>query len=265
MTVTLTTPDLTTVAPLLSLDQAKAGDIGTDVAAYVASVRARVQIGEDMRSISLYDAALGFHAVVVKGQNMTQGDYADALYGKVDSKGEVVKGSGKSMGTLLKRLARASVILGYDTSSPVWRYLVQKGTSSVAGKAIDLPAGKARKALASQAAEYHASGKVAGPGRTPQIASENTPTGTEPDADKGEDTTRITVTPEQQMATALDALDAAFKALPHSEREAFSKAEDRVNAILSRELTARAEKVTGSRGGRTTATPATVASRKATA
>lgn len=240
-TVTPTsTPEVLTVQPLLTVAQAKAGDLaGQEVAAFVSQVRDRVQIAASMREVSLVDAALGFHAVVVKGKNMTQGDYADALYGKTGKSGDITKGSGKSMGTLLKRLADAAVRLGFEPGTPEWSYLVQKGGNAVVGQALVQPAAKARKAITAQAKAYAVAGDAAQltAGRTPRPNDGAEATAAADSAESATGSTESAPTVPLNVGNILDALDRFAK---DADREGWAAIENRMQAIITREVTVRA-------------------------
>lgn len=233
------TPEVLTVQPLLTVAQAKAGDLaGQEVTAFVSQVRDRVQIAASMREVSLVDAALGFHAVVVKGQNMTQGDYADALYGKVGKDG-ITKGSGKSMGTLLKRLADSAIRLGFEPGTPEWSYLVQKGGNAVVGQALSLPTAKARKAITSQAKAYAVAGDAAQltAGRTPRPNDGAQASEAADSAESATGSTESAPTVPLNIGNVLDALDGMAKS---ADREGWAAIENRLQAIITREVTVRA-------------------------
>jgi hypothetical protein len=226
-----------TPAALITLADARKGKV-SDVNAFVGKVREELQNADKVKGQALYDAALGFHAIVTTGENMTQGDYADALYGKVKG-GETVKGSGRAMGTMLKRLSIAAVVLGVKRESREWRYLVQRGTNAETGFLGKMPTGtKAERdavlaALKSNAAQWEEHGKVTQGARTPQ-PNDGTDSGEGEGSGEGSDTPQSSDT--LSVDDVLKMLDAALKREEWT-RETWQPVEDRLTALITREVT----------------------------
>lgn len=189
----------------------------------------------------MWNAALLTHSVVTSGHvgsgkdaTMTQGDYVAAL------------GFSAAYGTALKRLGRAAVVHGVKRGTPLWGFLCSKAGDAKVGKAIALDdTAAALAALKGFEAEYREHGRITSGASTPRVDDgTGSGEGTGSDSDGGEGTVTVTLTPAQAVDAALQTLDAALKSLPVDDRETFAMVENRLTAILAREVTLRVESVT---------------------
>lgn len=198
-----------------------------DVDATLLDLRTRLDAAQGTTESTVFDAAKAFDAIVTKG-SMSQGDYADALWGHKDKSGDIIKGTAKSQGTWIKRLSIAAVRLEFTPGSLEWTFLVQKATAKVAGDAVSLANKRsAQRAVTVAAAEWNA-GNSSKNARTPKPASAKDG---DKDASKGDDET-----PEAPKVATLDDLLAAIgEALKGQDQDTCAHAVDTVVAFAKRE------------------------------
>lgn len=182
----------------------------------------------------MWNAALLTHSVISSGHvgsgkdaTMTQGDYVKSI------------GFSPAYGTALKRLGRAAVVHGVKRGTTMWGFLCSKAGDAKVGAAIALDdTAEALKILRGFEAEYREHGKISTGASTPRVSdgSEATPTESTPTEDG---TVEVTLTPAQSVTAALDLLDRALRTLPVEDRETWAATENRLAAIVEREVTLR--------------------------
>jgi hypothetical protein len=200
--------------------------IYTENTALAAAKRqgAKLANAEKRKGAVLHETAVIFHDAVLTQSVVTQTAFVQAVYG----------GTATSNGTLLKRLAITAVNLKVRADdADVWPFVVQKGTSAAVGDILKGAEDDVQGTLAAlkQAAADWRSGKRAE--KQTRAARPN-------DGEKGEkdETGKVTTRKVATLSDVLDALDAYLKV---ADREEFAAAEDRINAMLHREITLRAK------------------------
>jgi hypothetical protein len=227
-------------------DAVVAGGFKGDVAATVDQIRADLQSVDERRGFALYNAALLFHSAVTVGE-WVQGDYADRLFGRRETvKGddgtetvEPVKGSGKAMGTLLKRLSIAAVALQVVPGSVEWRFIVQFGatakTAMLKGETRTVAQRKAMLRELTDAATAWDTGTAPKSRRKPAGETDQTDKGEGSGEGEGEgegEGVKVALTPLQ----IAQSLDAALKREQISP-EQWEQVETLLHKVIEREVT----------------------------
>lgn len=224
------------LAPAFTVGQAVAGFEDFDAA--TKQVQEEATIGAKVRGHVMWNAALHAHyaldtargELIGEGNRWAdQGQYAAAM------------GYGKSSGTLLKRLGRAAVVHKVRRGSATWTFLASHAQRAEVGKAIALDSTEEFNAEVKRlATNWSKLGTVKdGPDKRegqPSDGSDTAGNGGDPTEGQQPEARDVTV------GEVLDLLDTMVKSLT---REDWAAVENRLDRIVTRENTIRAEAAKG--------------------
>lgn len=229
----------------VSVDMFTKGQVskGFDVPVALEQVREAAKTSDRVRGAVMWNAALlTWDVLEVHRDRWISADPSEDQF--KDQTDYVVRGLkfGKGYGTTLKRLGRAIMVHGVTQGSAEWSFLASNAQLAPVGKAVALEDTAAFKAeIKRLAAEMREHGSITTGAREPRPASESDQSGDVDTQNRGGNGTATGDTVERVEATLDQVLSALDTMLRNADRETFAAAENRLTAMLTREVTIRAK------------------------